>query len=190
MAEPIVANWYRDPLGRGEYRYWDGQRWTEHIATSGRKLIDSPIASPPPSTTHRVAEIPPHAGMDDFADVQDGTVSLFRERVLIVKQRTKVIEVKAEYAIYDDSGRPLARVSDVAASFTKRVFNWAVSPQEPISAVRGPGLRRPRTYCTSSGCTSSEGVRGESQAGGLLLGWTPGFLGRHPRRQVRPPDGA
>src|SRR6266516_83517 len=41
-----AANWYPDPLGRGEYRYWDGERWTQWIATGGAQRAD-PIELPP-----------------------------------------------------------------------------------------------------------------------------------------------
>ena len=26
------SNWYPDPLGRHELRYWDGSQWTEHTS--------------------------------------------------------------------------------------------------------------------------------------------------------------
>lgn len=39
------ANWYPDPLGRHEHRYWDGARWTDHVASAGRTAVD-PIDSP------------------------------------------------------------------------------------------------------------------------------------------------
>ena len=26
----IAPNWYEDPLGEGQYRYWDGQKWTSY----------------------------------------------------------------------------------------------------------------------------------------------------------------
>lgn len=29
------AEWYRDPGGQFDYRYWDGSRWTEHVANEG-----------------------------------------------------------------------------------------------------------------------------------------------------------
>ncbi|MFP4235795.1 MAG: DUF2510 domain-containing protein, partial [Nitriliruptoraceae bacterium] len=29
-----------DPLRRYEYRYWDGQRWTEHVANQGVAGVD------------------------------------------------------------------------------------------------------------------------------------------------------
>ncbi|MEX2563189.1 MAG: DUF2510 domain-containing protein [Nitriliruptoraceae bacterium] len=36
----IPAAWHPDPTGRHEYRYWDGQRWTEHVANAGQRAID------------------------------------------------------------------------------------------------------------------------------------------------------
>lgn len=38
MANP--ARWASDPLGRHEMRYWDGTRWTEHVADAGVSAID------------------------------------------------------------------------------------------------------------------------------------------------------
>jgi hypothetical protein len=29
------AAWHPDPTGRHEHRYWDGERWTEHVADAG-----------------------------------------------------------------------------------------------------------------------------------------------------------
>jgi hypothetical protein len=48
------ARWEPDPTGRHEYRYWDGERWTEHIANSGVQSVDDASlaaqidAAPPP----------------------------------------------------------------------------------------------------------------------------------------------
>lgn len=50
------ADWRPDPSGRHDYRYWDGQQWTEHVADSGQASIDPlpadfttpPDAAPPP----------------------------------------------------------------------------------------------------------------------------------------------
>lgn len=35
------AGWYADPSGRFHYRWWDGSRWTSHVATDGHHLIDT-----------------------------------------------------------------------------------------------------------------------------------------------------
>jgi hypothetical protein len=36
------AEWLADPTGRHEYRYWDGHRWTEHVADDGEQSTDQP----------------------------------------------------------------------------------------------------------------------------------------------------
>jgi len=30
-----ASGWYADPAGRHEQRYWDGSKWTEHVADAG-----------------------------------------------------------------------------------------------------------------------------------------------------------
>src|SRR3712207_1204645 len=40
------ANWYPDPLGRFESRYWNGAVWTAHVATRGVQGVDAPISAP------------------------------------------------------------------------------------------------------------------------------------------------
>jgi len=34
------AGWLADPGGRHELRYWDGQRWTEHVSDRGTQAVD------------------------------------------------------------------------------------------------------------------------------------------------------
>jgi len=36
--------WLRDPTGRHEQRYWDGGRWSEHVADRGITTTDAPVA--------------------------------------------------------------------------------------------------------------------------------------------------
>lgn len=38
------ANWYPDPAGRYELRYWNGSAWTEHVSRNGQQSIDPPVA--------------------------------------------------------------------------------------------------------------------------------------------------
>jgi hypothetical protein len=43
VSSPSVpANWYKDPSGRYELRYWNGSAWTEHVATGGVQSTDAP----------------------------------------------------------------------------------------------------------------------------------------------------
>lgn len=34
------AQWAPDPTGRHQHRYWDGSRWTDHVATDGVQSVD------------------------------------------------------------------------------------------------------------------------------------------------------
>ena len=38
------AGWYPDPSGRYEMRYWDGDKWTEHVSRQGQTFTDPPVA--------------------------------------------------------------------------------------------------------------------------------------------------
>ena len=38
----VPADWYKDPAGRFEYRYWDGSKWTEHVSRAGAVHRDPP----------------------------------------------------------------------------------------------------------------------------------------------------
>ncbi len=33
------AGWFRDPLGVGEQRYWDGRQWTDHVLVNGEQRV-------------------------------------------------------------------------------------------------------------------------------------------------------
>jgi hypothetical protein len=34
------AQWYPDPVGRHQYRYWDGTQWTGHVGDNGQNGYD------------------------------------------------------------------------------------------------------------------------------------------------------
>lgn len=38
LSQP--ADWYGDPTGRHEHRYWDGRLWTAHVADNGQAGTD------------------------------------------------------------------------------------------------------------------------------------------------------
>lgn len=48
MSEKSPADWYPDPFGRHERRYWDGLEWTHHVASRGVQQVD-PVAPAPPA---------------------------------------------------------------------------------------------------------------------------------------------
>ncbi len=45
MADEVAAGWHADPMGRHQWRWWDGSAWTEHVAGGGVATTD-PIGGP------------------------------------------------------------------------------------------------------------------------------------------------
>ncbi len=43
-AASAPAGWYADPSGRFELRYWNGDKWTEHVSRAGQQSTDPPVA--------------------------------------------------------------------------------------------------------------------------------------------------
>lgn len=42
------GGWHPDPLGRFQYRYWNGSAWTEVVANDGKVMTDVEQIAPPP----------------------------------------------------------------------------------------------------------------------------------------------
>jgi hypothetical protein len=40
MTDGVPADWYPDPKGRHQHRYWDGSQWTEQVADQGKQARD------------------------------------------------------------------------------------------------------------------------------------------------------
>ncbi|HEX7267560.1 MAG TPA: fibronectin type III domain-containing protein [Streptosporangiaceae bacterium] len=57
MATPpiVPAGWYTDPVGRHEYRYWDGTDWKPEVSDGGVTAVD-PLGPAPPPLAQRTAE--------------------------------------------------------------------------------------------------------------------------------------
>jgi hypothetical protein len=47
MTPDNPARWAPDPLGRHQYRYWDGSQWTDHVSDDGVVQSDPPVVGPP-----------------------------------------------------------------------------------------------------------------------------------------------
>lgn len=138
MSQLPPAGWHPDPFRRFQHRYWDGARWTEHVASDGRQWVDPPIghvlpvAIPPmPAPTPPVpvgGQLLPTASLPLPAisqvkkiqkqvqklGIADATgnpdLALLNESVLVINQKGKLVELRAEYAIYNQNGRQLAAV--------------------------------------------------------------------------------
>ncbi len=119
-------NWYPDPWGRHEHRYYDGTNWTEHVASHGRQGIDPPggVARLPTvnRATEKVQRDVARAGAQTGGFGRGG--SLFTEPVLVVNQKAKLIEINQEFAVYDQQGRQIGAVRQVGQSAAKKVMRF------------------------------------------------------------------
>ncbi|GAA4624872.1 DUF2510 domain-containing protein [Cellulomonas oligotrophica] len=61
MTTTSPANWYPDPHDPAQMRYWDGQRWTEHVS-QGPPVIQSQASSAQPVQPIRAEPAPTSAG--------------------------------------------------------------------------------------------------------------------------------
>ena len=103
---PPPPGWYPDPAGGGSSRWWDGQGWTEHLQQA------APPPPPPPP-----APVPPAA-------VHGQGPSLYEQPVLLVSQKTKLIELTNEYAVLDGEGRQIGAVVQVGQSGLKKAVRF------------------------------------------------------------------
>ena len=123
-------NWYPDPMGRHEYRWFDGAQWTDQVSSHGRPAVD-PVHQAPahvPSADlrpERFERALATAGVNP-ALVQGGG-SLFTEPVLVVSQKARVIEINNEYAILDQNGTQIGAVRQVGQSTAKKVVRVLTS---------------------------------------------------------------
>ncbi|MGE3622184.1 MAG: phospholipid scramblase-related protein [Acidimicrobiia bacterium] len=122
------ANWYPDPLGRHELRYWDGARWTEHVSNRGVQAVDPPQGvGGIPTVARRADKVARDVAKAGAATGFTGGGTIFTEPVLVVNQKAKVIEVNNEYAIFDQDGNQIGAVRQVGQSAAKKVLRVLTS---------------------------------------------------------------
>ena len=155
-----APNWYPDPWGRHEHRYFDGANWSEHIASHGRQGTDPPGGVAHAVTVNRatvkVQRDVQRAGVQ--AGGAQGGGTLFTEPVLVVNQKAKLIEINQEFAIYDQQGRQVGAVRQVGQSAAKKVMRFVADVDQfmthKFQVVDSNGqvvlaLTRPRKFMRS-----------------------------------------
>lgn len=119
------ANWHPDPFGRHDLRYWDCHQWTHHVSSRGLVGIDPPTAGPAaplaPQGSNRIQRQVARAGVDGNAQVGGG--SFLTEPVLVVNQKAKLIEINAEYAVFNQHGQRIGAVREVGRSVMKNMVS-------------------------------------------------------------------
>jgi uncharacterized protein YxjI len=129
---PPPPGWYPDPAGGAGTRWWDGQTWTEHVQQAAP-------SGPPPVQSQQLA--PQH--------VPAGTwprSALLEQPVLVVNQKTKLIELTNEYAVFDGSGQQVGAVVEVGQSAVKKAvrllsnFDQFLTHRLEVRDATGPVL--------------------------------------------------
>jgi hypothetical protein len=91
------ASWYPDPVGRHQFRYWDGVQWTDWVADDGVQSSD-PLVPPAPASAAASGKARPAARSDDRTDADRSTR---RGYLLIGADGYANTEVAGEFARMD-----------------------------------------------------------------------------------------
>ena len=135
------ANWYPDPVGRHEHRYWDGSAWTDHVSNQGVTATDPLNGPPPPAAGDGLDRLDRGLTIgDEGAKVQEqlsgtgrrgiglegpaagGGGTIFNEPILVVNQKAKLIELNNEYSVFDQQGNKIAAVGQVGQSWFRKLL--------------------------------------------------------------------
>ncbi len=141
MSHP--ADWYPDPGGRHQVRYWDGARWTDYVTDNGVQTLD-PLPPVPPQPVHsddgldgidRALTVgnegsaqlineqlhgQGYRGVGLHGKVEGGGGTIFDEPILVVNQKAKLLELNNQYSVFDQHGRQIAAVNQVGQSGAKK----------------------------------------------------------------------
>ena len=138
------ADWYPDPNGRAELRYWDGNAWTDHVSTGGQqstdpvggtvsKGLDSLDKGLTIGNEGRADKIQEQLTNQGFrgagltGKVEGGGGTILTEPVLVVNQKAKLIELNNQYGVFGQDGEQLAMVNQVGQSAVKKAMRLVSS---------------------------------------------------------------
>lgn len=128
-------NWYPDPVGRHEYRWWDGMQWTDQVSSHGRQSTSSLEEGTkhvvPQQQPDKVArQVQKHVsqaanrGAPQAPLASSPNVGLLEYPLLVINQKWKIFEVNSEFAIMDPNGTQVGSVRQVGQSKLKKVVRF------------------------------------------------------------------
>ena len=131
------ANWYPDPMGRHQLRYWDGANWTDHVSNNGVQSVDavqprgldrvdSALTVGNEGDPTKIQQQVQGGGRYQGANIGQvafqGGGTIFTEPVLVVNQKAKLIELNNQYSVFNKDGQQLAAVNQVGQSAAKKAL--------------------------------------------------------------------
>ncbi|NYJ06129.1 phospholipid scramblase-related protein [Petropleomorpha daqingensis] len=129
---PPPPGWYPDPAGSGGTRWWNGQGWTEHVQAPPTPPPPPPVQqqhTPPPPPPPQQHTPPPPPSPSDGQQAPQAVAappgaSLYDQSVIVVSQRTKLIELTNEYAVYDGQGQQIGAVVEIGQNAAKKALRF------------------------------------------------------------------
>lgn len=132
---PPPANWYPDPMGRHEYRWFDGASWTDKVASHGKESVDSMEKAPktvaPQQAPQKIQQqVQKHAnqvnrrGAPQARGLANYGGGLLDQPLLVINQKWKIIEVNSEFAIFDGNGVQVGAVRQVGQNTFKKIVRF------------------------------------------------------------------
>ena len=132
---PPPANWYPDPMGRHEYRWFDGASWTDKVASHGKESVDSMEKAPktvaPQQAPQKIQQqVQKHANQVNRRGAPQARVlanyggGLLDQPLLVINQKWKIIEVNSEFAIFDGNGVQVGAVRQVGQNTFKKIVRF------------------------------------------------------------------
>lgn len=136
------ANWYPDPAGRHQLRYWDGSNWTDHVSDNGVQAsdpmqprgldrVDAALTvgneGDPGKIQQQVQGNQGYRGANVQNVAFQGGGTIFTEPILVVNQKAKIIELNNQYSVFDKDGRQIASVNQVGQSAAKKAMRLLTS---------------------------------------------------------------
>lgn len=123
--------WYDDPAATFDLRWWDGSTWTDAVVKAG---VQSQSPLPDGRGPVDVGRAGRSERIQDQVErqaqakpVMGGGGTLFTERVLVVNQKAKILELTNEYAVFDQSGNQIGSVVQVGQSGLKKAARFVSS---------------------------------------------------------------
>jgi uncharacterized protein YxjI len=126
MSDLPAPNWYPDPSGKHEKRYWDGSQWTSRVTNGNVESTETATGSTHiPSGEQSADRVQRQVGQQaGLTGAPAGGGTILTEPILVVNQKAKLIEVNTEYAVYDQNGKQIGAIRQVGQSALKKAVRF------------------------------------------------------------------